>query len=322
MKATIIGAGAIGGWMAGLLSDAGWDVSLLARGATLATIRDQGLRLRRGEEEKRYRLAASDDPAALPKPDYAIVAVKGHNVPEIAPALSAMCGPDTAVVTALNGIPWWFFQVPGVPLSGLVLESVDPGGIVARAIPIACVIGCVVHASAWTPEPGIVELNKADMLVFGEPDGGRSARCVALCTAFQGCEAKAVESTQIRHDIWLKLWGNMSMNPLSVLAEAQTDAILDDPELRALVAAMMTEMQALGEKVGLPIEMAPEERMAVTRRLGSFKTSMLRDWEAGRPLEIAPLLGALVETASRVDAPMPFTRSVLDLITQRLRGGT
>ena len=321
MKAVIVGAGAIGGWMAGLLAEAGWQVSLLARGATLASLNAHGLRIRRDGRQSIYRLPASDNPADLAAPDYVVIAVKGQSVPQIAPAVAALCGPQTAIVPALNGIPWWFFQSPGIPLAGTILKSVDPDGVLARGMPVACVIGCVVHASAWMPEPGLVEVNKADRLIFGEPDGSKSARCAALCAGFVG-GVETVESTQIRDEIWIKLWGNMTMNPLSVLARAETGPMLDDPDVRALIAAMMREMQALGEKIGLPIAMTVEGRLEITRRLGSFKTSMLRDAEAGRPLEIAPLLGVLAEIADRIGEPVPNIRSVLGLMRLHARNLT
>lgn len=314
MKAAIIGAGAIGGWMAGALADAGWEVSLLARGATLANLKAHGLRVRRGTDERIYKLPASDRPEDLPRPDYLVIAVKGQSIPEIAPAVAALCGKDTHVVPAVNGIPWWFFQVPGVALSGTRLETVDPGGLVSRDIDVARVIGCVVHVSAWTPEPGLAAVNHADRLIFGEPDGRTTERCAAFAAAFEGGEVKPVVSTRIRRDTWSKLWGNMSMNPLSVLTRSGTAAMAADPDVRGLIVAMMGEMQRLGTKIGLPLSMTPEDRMAVTRKLGDFKTSMLYDAEAGRPLEIGPLIGAVAEVAEKLGEPVPFIRAVLGLV--------
>lgn len=314
MKAAIAGAGAIGGWMAGSLAEAGWEVSLLARGATLANLKKHGLRLRCGADEKIYKLPASDKPEDLPRPDYVVVAVKGQSIPEIAPAVAALCGKETHVVPAVNGIPWWFFQVPGVPLAGTRLETVDPGGLVSREIDVARVIGCVVHVSAWTPEPGLIAVNRADRLIFGEPDGRTTSRSAAFAAAFEGSGVKAVVSPHIRRDVWSKLWGNTSMNPLSVLTRSGTAEMIADPDVRGLIAAMMGEMQRLGAKIGLPLSMTPEDRMAVTARLGSVKTSMLYDAEAGRPLEIGPLLGAVVEVADRLGEPVPFMRAVLGLV--------
>ena len=317
MRACIVGAGAIGGWIAGLLCDAGWEVSLFARGATLAAYRAQGLRVRRGSAEKVYRLAASDRADELPQPDYAIIAAKGQTIPELAPAIAALLAPQTAVVPAINGIPWWFFQTPGVPLSGFALASVDPDGAVARAIPPERVIGCVVHTSAWMGAPGVVDVQGEDRLIFGEPDSARTPRCEALAQVFAGSTVAPVVSPNIRLAIWTKLWGNMSMNPLSALSGASTGRMLDDPGVWALVRTMMLEMQALGARIGLSLDMTPEDRMAMTRKLGDLKTSMLRDAEAGRSIEIEPILGALVEIADRLDEPVSNLRAVLGLVRVR-----
>jgi 2-dehydropantoate 2-reductase len=317
MKACILGAGAIGGWIAGLLADAGWDVSLFARGANLSAYRADGLRVRRGGAEKIYRLATSDRAEDLPMPDYAIIGAKGQAIPELAPAIAALLGPHTSVVPAINGIPWWFFQAPGIALSGLALKSVDPVGAVARAIAPGRVIGCVVHASAWMGEPGVVEVQGEDRLIFGEPDGAASERCETLAHAFAGSTVSPVVSPNVRLAIWTKLWGNMTMNPLSVLTGATTGAMLDDPGVRGLIRTMMLEMQALGTRIGLALDLTPEGRMEITRKLGDFKTSMLRDAEAGRGIEIEPILGALVETADRLDEPVPNMRAVLGLVRVR-----
>jgi 2-dehydropantoate 2-reductase len=317
MKACVVGVGAIGGWIAGLLADAGWDVSLYARGSTLAALRAHGLRVARNGQEKTYRLAASDRAEELGRPDYVITGVKGQSLPAVAPAIAKLLGPQTAVVPAINGIPWWFFQVPGVPLSGLELASVDPEGAVSRAIAPGRVIGCVVHASAWMREPGAIDVQGEDRLIFGEPDGNSSPRCEALAQALAGSPVTSVVSPNVRHAIWIKLWGNMCMNPLSVLTGATTGPMLDDPGVRGLVRAMMLEMQALGARIGLALDMTPDDRMAITRKLGDFKTSTLRDAEAGRSIEIEPILGAVVEIADRLNEPVPFMRSVLGLVRVR-----
>lgn len=318
MKVVIIGAGAIGGWIAGLLADGGAEVSLLARGQTLVALRKNGLRIRRGDDEKHYALTASDDPAALGQPDYVFIGVKGQAVPQIAAAVAALCGPQTAVIPAVNGVPWWFFDMENVPFAHTALASVDPGGVTARAIPTSRVIGCVVHASAFTPEPGLVQVNGEDKLIFGEPDGAQSPRVDALVKAVTCGALQGVASDHIRADIWLKLWGNMSMNPLSVLTMASTGDMLDNDDVRSLVRVMMEEMQEIGKKIGLPLDMTPDDRMAITRKLGSFKTSMLRDVEAGRPIEIDPILGVLAEIADVTGVPAPSVRTVLGLL--RVRG--
>jgi 2-dehydropantoate 2-reductase len=317
MKACIVGAGAIGGWIAGLLAETGSDVSLLARGNTLARLQSDGLLVRRKGKETAYRIPASDDPARLEKPDYVIAAVKGQSLPQLAPAIAELLGSETAVVPAINGIPWWFFQSPDVPLFGTALKSVDPSGRLSTVIAPARVIGCVVHASAWSPEPGVIEVQGEDRLLFGELDGAPSRRCTTLAAAISNQHVKPVVSDNIRRDIWTKLWGNMTMNPLSVLTSGTTADILDNAEARALVRAMMIEMNNMGEAIGLPLTMTPEDRMAVTRRLGPIKTSMLRDAEARRPLEIDPILGALVEIADLLKAPTPFIRAVHGLLSVR-----
>jgi 2-dehydropantoate 2-reductase len=319
MKVCVIGAGAIGGWIAGLLAEKGAGVSLLARGETLARLKANGLRVRRKGKERVYPIAASNEPAELETPAYVIVAVKGQNLPELAPAISRLMDADTAVVPAVNGIPWWFFQCADVPLSGTTLTSVDPAGALSSTISASRVIGCVVHASAWSPEPGIIEVQGEDRLLFGEPDGSSSPRCIALAKAIPDETVKPVVSDNIRRDIWTKLWGNMTMNPLSVLTGATTADMLDDPGVRELVRAMMLEMQAVGAAIGLPLAMTPEDRMQITRRLGPIKTSMLRDAEAGHALEIDPILGALVEIADRLSEPAPFIRAVHGLLRVRER---
>ena len=320
MKVCVIGAGAIGGWMAGLLADAGNDVCLFARGETLAALNANGLKVRRKDEEQIYRLRASNDPAELGVHDAVVIAVKGQGVSTIATSAKALMAKDAIVIPAVNGIPWWFFQVRGVPQSGFALSSVDPDGETGKAIAPERVVGCVVHASAWTPEPSVVEVNSEDKLIFGEPGGAKSPRVEALAAAFGKPDMQVVVSDNIRRDIWLKLWGNMTMNPLSVLTGATTLQMLSDSDVTGLVRAMMIEMQEIGTKIGLPIPLTPEDRMAITRKLGNIKTSMLRDWEAHRELEIAPILGVLAEIADRVRVPAPFLHAVLGLL--RLRAET
>jgi 2-dehydropantoate 2-reductase len=319
MRACIAGAGAIGGWIAGLLADAGAEVSLFARGATLEALRRNGLRVRRGGKETVHRLTVSNDTAELGQQDCVFAAVKGQAMPNVAPTVAALCGIETIVVPALNGIPWWYFQIAGVPLSGTALSSVDPDGVTARSIARERVVGCVVHASAWAPEPGLIDVQGEDRLILGEPDGRASPRVQKLAAAFGQSPVKVVASETIRRDIWTKLWGNMTMNPLSVLTGATTMAMLSDPDVRGLIKAMMLEMQDIGTAIGLPIAMTPEERMEVTRRLGDIKTSMLRDWEAGREIELAPILGALAEIAGHAGRPAPYLHAVLGLVRLRAR---
>jgi 2-dehydropantoate 2-reductase len=323
-SAAIVGAGAIGGWMAALLHDAGWEVKLLARGATLQTLRADGLVYEAGGERRALRLQASDDAAALGPADYVVVTLKGQALPDVAPRLAPLVGPDTAIVSAMNGVPWWFLDRFGGPLAGRALDSVDPGGRLKALYPVERVIGAVVHASAVAEAPGVIRLVGADKLTFGEPDGASTPRLARLAAAFRTAGMKTLESGDIRLDIWAKLWGNMCMNPLSALTRATTGRMLDDPEVNRLCVEMMGEMAAVGSDLGLDLGMTPVERMAVTRKLGDFKTSMLRDAEAGRALEIDGLLGVLVEMADSLGRPVPFLRAVYGMtrvLSKAITGG-
>ncbi|HEX8569159.1 MAG TPA: 2-dehydropantoate 2-reductase [Caulobacteraceae bacterium] len=315
-SACIVGVGAVGGWLASLLHEAGWDVRLLARGATLAAVREHGLKVEAAGATRALRLAASDDPGEIGPVDYAILTVKGQDLPALGPRLTPLLSGGGALVTAMNGLQWWFTEgLPG-PLEGEVLEAVDPGGVLRGLYPAQRVIGAVVHASATSPEPGRVRLVGADRLTFGEPDGRGSERAERLTEACASSGLNAAVSENIRLEIWRKLWGNMSMNPLGALTRATTGRLLDDPETRALVGAMMGEMARLGDRLGLPLGMTPEERMAVTRKLGDFRTSMQQDAEAGRRLELNGLLTVLVEMADRLGEPAPFLHAVHGLARQ------
>lgn len=299
--------------MAALLHDGGWRVKLLARGRTLEAVRGSGLVYEADGERRSLPLQASDDPAALGVADYVIVALKGQAWPEVGPTIAPLIGPDTAIVSAMNGVPWWFLDGFGGPLQGMTLESVDPGGRLKSLYPASRVIGCVVHASAVAEAPGVVRLVGADKLTFGEPDGSSTPRLERLLAACRAAGMNTLATADVRLDIWAKLWGNMSMNPISALTRATTMRVLDDPETRRLIVEMMGEMAAVGQDIGLDLGMTPADRMVVTRRLGDFKTSMLRDVEAGRALELDGLLGVLVEMADRLERPAPFLRAVLGL---------
>lgn len=310
---TLVGVGAIGGWLASVLHRAGWRVRLLARGRTLEALRASRLRVETADGACHVSATVSDDANELGRSDYVVLSVKGQQLPQLAPSLAPLLGPDTAVVTAMNGLQWWFTDgLPG-PLDGAVLERVDPGGALRNALPVGRVIGTVVHATAAAPERGRVRLIAADKLIFGEPSGGPGERLARLVAACREAGVPVEESANIRLAIWRKLWGNMSLNPVSALTGATTGALLDDPLTRELVASMMSEMAALGDRLGLSMGMSVDDRMAVTRRLGDFKTSMHRDAEAGRPLELDPLLGVLVEMAERLDHPAPHLRAVYAL---------
>lgn len=309
----IVGAGAIGGWLASLLHDGGMRVKLLARSETLRAVRANGLVYEAAGRRRILQLEASDDPAALGVADYVVIALKGQAMPTVGPTLTPLMGPDSVIVSAMNGVPWWFLDRFGGPLRGQPLESVDPGGRLKGQFPAAKVIGAVVHASAVSETPGVVRLVGANRLTFGEPDGASSPHLRRLVDVSNAAGMHTLATDDIRRDIWFKLSGNMSMNPISALTRATTGPMLDNPEVNRLIVEMMQEMAALGGDLGLDLGMTPDERIVVTRKLGDFKTSMLRDAEAGRELEIDGLLGVLVEMADRVGRPVPFLRAVFGM---------
>ncbi|MDI3307276.1 MAG: 2-dehydropantoate 2-reductase [Acetobacteraceae bacterium] len=314
MRVTVLGAGAVGGWLAAGLARAGHEVGILARGGSLVALRDHGLSVLEGERQEVFRLPATDDPAALRGADLLLLGLKSHDLPRALPLIEALLGPETLILPAQNGIPWWFLQGFGGPAQGLTLESVDPGGALARALPAERVIGCVAHVASRVEAPGRIRLVKADRLLLGDPGGAPGPRVAALVEAFRAGGVPAEAVPDIRAEIWLKLWGNSNMNPLSALCRADAAQMLDDPGVRGLVVVMMREMAEIGARIGLPIAQEPEERIAVTRRLGAFRTSMLQDLEAGRSLETGPLLGGLVELADHLGLEAPQLRGVHGLV--------
>jgi 2-dehydropantoate 2-reductase len=314
IKVCIYGAGAIGGLIGARLAAAGdCAVSAVARGATLAALQQHGWRvLRDGELLQAPCAAASADPRALGVQHIVVVAVKSQAMGEVAQAIAPLIGPQTLVVPAMNGVPWWFAQ--GVASLGEApLESVDPGGRIARAIPLEQVLGCVVYASASMPEPGLVAHKMGLGLVLGEPAGGESARLrdlVALLNA-AGFEARA--SAAVRQDIWYKLWGNMTMNPISAITGATIDRILDDDLVRDFCSRAMVEAASIGERIGCAVAQSPEDRHAVTRQLGAFKSSMLQDVEAQRSIELDAIVGAVLEIATRLDMRVPNISALMGI---------
>jgi 2-dehydropantoate 2-reductase len=289
---TIVGAGAIGGWIAAKLAIAGEQVSVLARGDTLSLVRAEGLLLNENGEDFVAKVDASSDAATLDHQDVVIIAVKAPALPELASTLKPLIGRNTFIVPMLNGVPWWF--VEGEPLA-----SVDPGGGIPRALPLDRIIGCVVHASCSRSAPNRIAVKHADKLILGEPDGESTDRLAALFAVFDRAGLRPDLTGNVRRSIWYKLWGNATINPLSALTRAMTDAILADPECRAWMLEGMAELAAIGAAVGCPISESGEDRMQVTARLGAFKTSMLQDVEARRPIELEALVGAPREIAKR-----------------------
>jgi 2-dehydropantoate 2-reductase len=311
-SAAIVGAGAIGAWIGDALDRAGWGVSMVARGSTLSALRSAGLSVERGGEVRLSRPRAGSA-SELGVHDYVFLTVKAQALPELAPSLVPLIGPATVVISGTNGIPWWFFHDFGGAMANQSLQSVDPDHSQERAFPRKRVLGSVVHASARVLAPARVQVVAADRLLLGEPSGEVTERLQTVVNALRSGGVNADISQRIRHDVWAKLWGNMNMNPLSALTRRGTSKLLADADIRELCIRMMEEMQVCGQRLDLHMSMTPAERIAVTQRLGDFKTSMLADLEAGRPLELAPQLGAVAEIAQRLEVPAPFMRAVLGL---------
>jgi 2-dehydropantoate 2-reductase len=323
LKVCVVGAGAIGGFLGTRLAAAGEaSVAALARGATLAALRDHGWRLEKGATRLQAPAATtSDDPRDLGPQDLIIITVKAQALPALAPSLAPLIAADTLVLPAMNGVPWWFSD--GIAALGTrPLESVDPGGGIAATIAGRQVIGCVVHASATTAAPGITLHGMGRGLIIGEPAGGRSARVQALGGLLTRAGFEVTCSQRIRYDIWYKLWGNMTMNPVSALTGATMDRVLDDALLRAFCSRAMAEAAAIGARIGCEVRESPEDRHAVTRKLGAFKTSMLQDVEALRPLELDALVGAVREIGQRVGVATPNCDALFGLtrLFGRVRG--
>jgi 2-dehydropantoate 2-reductase len=308
----IVGAGAIGGWVADALLRAGWSVSLVARGATLKVLQETGLRVttQRGSNLSRPRAGT---PEQLGIQDFVILTVKAHLLPGLTQNLAPLIGPATRVVSGTNGIPWWFFHDFGGALANRTLQSVDPEGSQDRVFPRAGALGSVVHATARVAAPADIEVLAAERLLVGEPGGGIGEPVTALVAALQAGGIPAQASGAIRLDVWKKLWGNMTFNPVSALTRSGTRRFFADADVRQVCVQMMEEMQACGVRLGLKLDMTPPQRIEVAERLGDFKTSMLVDLEAGRPLELAPQLGAVAEIAAQLQVPVPFIRAILGM---------
>ena len=322
MKACIYGAGAIGGWIGVHLARAGCDVSVVARGETLAAIRAHGLRLLEGGEEMAVPVKASASPAELGPQDLVVVAVKAPAMQAVAEGIAPLLGPDTIVLTAMNGVPWWFFEGFGGRYAGTRLRAVDPDGRIAGAIPAHHIIGCVVHASCSLPQPGQVQHHFGMKLILGEPSGAKSGRVQQLAALLEHAGFEAPIADQIQKDAWFKLWGNMTMNPVSAMTGATTDRVLDDPLVVKFISDVMLEAREIGARIGIPIEQQPADRHAVTRKLGAFRTSMLQDVEAGKPVELDALVTVVQELGALTGVATPNTDALLGLarLHARVRG--
>ena len=319
MRIAIYGAGAIGGLLGAKLARAGAEVGLIARGAHLAALRAHGLTLRSAEETFTVHPTATADPAELGVQDYVVVALKAHQVPAVVPAMQPLLGPATAVVMAVNGVPWWYFHGLAGPWEGRRIPSVDPGDAQWQGIGPERVIGCVVYPAAEVSEPGTIALIEGDRFSLGEPSGARTPRIEALSQALIASGLKAPIRPKIRDEIWVKLWGNLSFNPISALTQATLDVICADPGTRALARTMMLEAQAIGTKLGVRFPIPVDQRIDGAAAVGAHKTSMLQDLERGRPMEIDALVTAVAEMGRLVEVATPAIDAVLALVRLRAR---
>jgi len=313
MKICVYGAGAVGGLIAAWLARSGHEVSVVARGAHLEAIRRQGLRVRDRESGGIESFKVSTSPAG--PQDYVVVAVKAQNLTEV--RLEELLGKETSIVTAMNGVPWWFFDRLEFGGGKHRLESLDPGGKLSRAMPTDRLVGCVVHLAASTPEPGLVSHNMGRKLIVGEPGGRNTERTKRLAEALRGAGFDAIESDAIEKEFWVKLLGNVSFNPVSALTVSTADRLIEDPLVKAYMVGIMREVLAIGRAVGVDAAIDPEARIDMARSLGKFKTSTLQDLEAGKPLEVDGLLAGTLEIAAKAGVQAPLTQSLFGLVRTR-----
>ncbi len=320
MKICVFGAGAIGGFIGAKLAGKGEaEVSLVARGPHLAAMREKGLTLRGKDGESTVSVNASDDPAALGVQDTVILALKAHSVTGVLDSMKLLIGPDTAIVTAQNGVPWWYFYKHGGKHEGHRVKAVDPGGKIWGAIGPERAIGCVVYIAAEIETPGVIRHVEGDRLPVGEPSGEKSARLTALSSLLVAAGIRAPIRPDIRNDIWVKLWGNLSFNPISALTGGTLGEIAGDPGTRAVVRAMMVEAEEIALRLGVKFPIDVDRRIAGAEQVGAHKTSMLQDLELGRPMEVDALVTAVRELGVLTGTPTPAIDTVLALVSQRAR---
>ncbi len=319
MKICIFGAGAIGGYMGAKLAMGGADVSLVARGPHLSAMKANGLTLIEEGERHTVNVTASDDPAELGPQDYVIVTLKAHSVPPVVSKMQPLIGPDTTVVSGVNGVPWWYFHKVGGPLEGTRLASVDPGDAQWNGFGPDRVLGCVVYPAAEVSEPGVIHHIEGNRFSLGEPDGSKSERATRLSDALQAVGLKAPVRPRIRDEIWVKLWGNLSFNPISALTHATLDVLCTDPGTRAVARGMMVEAQEIAEKLGVKFPIDVDRRIEGGAAVGAHRTSMLQDLDAGRPMEIDALVTSVQELGQLTGTPTPTIDTVLALVRLRAR---
>ena len=310
MRFAIVGAGAIGGLLGARLIRAGEHVTLIARGAHLEAMRAGGLRLTGPREDFTVHPHCTDDPAEIGLVDVVIISLKAHQLSGFVEKIAPLLGPDTIVLSAMNGLPWWYFQRHGGPMEGTRLETLDPDGAISRVIAAERIIGCEVLPSAVIERPGVIRHIAGNTFPLGEPDGTISERLTRLSETLIRAGFKAPVTANIRHDIWVKLMGNLAFNPISALTRATLEDMATHSQVRDVVGAIMTEALKVCEKLGLKIEVTPERRIEGARKVGAHKTSMLQDLEAGKPLELECIVGAVIELGEKVGVNMPQTLAV------------
>jgi 2-dehydropantoate 2-reductase len=319
MKIAIFGAGAVGGYLGAKLAQSGADITLIARGAHLAAMRKNGLTLSSAGQRVTVRPFCTSDPEEAGPQDYVIVTLKAHSLPQAAAQIARLMTPQTTLVTAINGIPYWYFYGIDSPWRDRPIESVDPGGALWRMLSPRQVLGAVVYPSGEVVEPGVVEHAYGDRFTLGEPDGSRSLRTETLSRLLAEAGLKAPIRPRIRDEIWVKLWGNLAFNPLSVLTCSTLDRLAGQDDLRAIARGMMVEAQDVAEALGIRFPISVDKRIDGAAEVGAHKTSMLQDLERGRPMEIDAMLGAVVELGALVGKRMPTAEIVLALVRERAR---
>ena len=310
MRIVIAGAGAIGGYIGARLAKAGADVVLHARGPHLRAMQDRGLRVISPDGDFEVKPTVAADFAAIGRADVVFLGVKAHSLTTLAPTLPPLLGPSTVVVSTQNGIPWWYFQGIGGELEGLRLERVDPGGIIADTIEPRRVVGSLAYFATDIVEPGVIRHTEGNRISFGEPDGSKSERARAIAEALIAAGFRCPVTPRFRHEIWVKLLGNVAFNPVSALTGATLEELARHPEVSRLVRELMAETEAVAGKLGIELPISIDQRMAGAEKVGAHKTSMLQDLEAGRPMELEAVVGAVVELGDRLGVPMPSTRAV------------
>jgi len=310
VKFLIAGAGAIGAYIGARMARAGMDVTLFARGPHLRAMLQHGVRVKSAEGDFEARPHVVGALAEAGPVDVVFLGVKAHSLPQLAPQLHSVLGPETTVVSTQNGVPWWFFQEFTGPGEGIRLERVDPGGVISAAIEPRRVLGSIVYFSTEIIEPGVILHTEGNRISLGEPDGTRSSRSRTIADALIAAGLRCPVTTHIRNEIWVKILGNVAFNPISALTRATLVQMVRDPEVAGLVRNIMQEAVAVAERLGLELAVTIDQRMAGAAKVGEHKTSMLQDLEAGRPLELEAVVGAVVELGERLGLPMPHTRTV------------